>query len=101
MASKHVVDTRQLKKDIKQTQKKLTSVADAALAKVLAGKKQAYLEFDNVEAIPYSTLATGTVTFSGSPDDDFSLEAIVERETRELVDSTVKELNKGIKEVFK
>lgn len=96
------VDTKQLHRDIKKAQRRIDQVAQRAMAKVIAGKKQTYMSFDDVEAVPYASQASGTLVFSGSFEiGDTSLEELLARESQDVIEATVEELNKGIKGVFK
>lgn len=103
MAVMTVTGMSKLKKDIIKVQSKLDEVAGIVVQKTLASRKQVYMQFDDVTAIPYGTDNTAVITMTSTSleNRDLSLQTLLDNEKQAIGAELEEQLSKTVKEVFK
>jgi hypothetical protein len=101
---KATVDTRALKKDIKRLGKTTAAIANTAVRVSVEQAGAFYMQFDDVEAVPFARNTNGNIVVTGSglvDTSDGSIDEVLAFQTQVAVTTLQSVMSNGLKEVFK
>ena len=98
------VNTKVLKKDIKRLGKTATMIANEAVRVSIEQASAFYMQFDDVEAVPFAKNTNGNIVVTGSglvDTSDGSVAEVMAFQTGVASRTLQTALNNGLREVFK
>lgn len=101
---KATVDTKALKRNMKKMGKTAASIANEAVRVSVEQAGAFYMQFDEVEAVPFARNTNGNIVVTGSglvDTSDGSIAEVMAFQTQVAVNTLQSVMNNGLMEAFK